>query len=198
MGVLEEDNITLILNELALLVDTVDLSPSTRATLVLHSLLSEELLESSRSFPSIVVRNLAGDVVKDVSLRDTVGSVCTEPSHDWAKVTKKVAIQGGEGTTGEGKLGSTVMREERVGVLEEGDENEPMVDPKIGDKVGLEDGEESESVDSETNSGEPKEDTDVGDDNLPVVVRGEHHSGGVEVVSAFGVPLLTGGVPYEV
>ena len=39
------------------------------------------------------------------------------------ELTEQGAINGSEGTTGEGELGSTVMGNEGVGVLEESDED---------------------------------------------------------------------------
>lgn len=64
-----------------------------------------------------------------MSLRNAVGSVSTNPSHNTATVTEEVTIEGGKSTSGEGKLGGTVMGKERVGVLEEGDQDKPMVNP---------------------------------------------------------------------
>jgi len=74
--------------------------------------------------------NLAGDMVKDMSLRDAIGGMCTEPAHEWAKVTQKVTIKSGEGPPGEGELGGAVVGQEGVGVLEECDKNEPVIDPR--------------------------------------------------------------------
>lgn len=64
---------------------------------------------------------LAVDVMGDVSLRDTMCASCSNPGHDGTEVTKEVTIIGRQGTAGEGKLGGTVMRQERVGVLQESD-----------------------------------------------------------------------------
>jgi hypothetical protein len=77
----------------------------------------------------IIVGNLAGNMMENVGLRDTIGGVSTDPTHDLAAVTKKVAVKSSKSSTGESKLGSAVVREERVGVLEEGDQNQPVVDP---------------------------------------------------------------------
>lgn len=68
--------------------------------------------------------------MQDVSLRDTVCGVSSEPSHDFTAVTEKVSIQSRQGTPREGKLGSTVMGKKRVGMLEEGDQYQPVVDPR--------------------------------------------------------------------
>ena len=57
--------------------------------------------------------------------------MCTNPGHNRAEFTEKLAVQGGKGAAGESELGDTIMREERVSVLQEGDHNKPMVDPNL-------------------------------------------------------------------
>ena len=79
----------------------------------------------------MVVRNLAVDVVEHMGLRDTVSCGGTDPTHDAAKTTEQVTVKSRQSTTGEGELGGTVVGKERVGVLKEGDENEPVVYPTI-------------------------------------------------------------------
>lgn len=115
---------------LALLVHTVDLCPATWPTLEVGVTIgAEELLESSASFPGVVMRDLARNVVQNVGLRDTMSSVGSDPAHETTKVTEEVAIKGGESTTGEGELWCAVVGKQRVGVLEERDQDEPVVDP---------------------------------------------------------------------
>ena len=75
------------------------------------------------------MRDLARDMVGNVRLGDAVRREGADPAHERAAVAKQVAVHGREGAAGEGKGTSAVVREERVGVLEEGDENEPVVDP---------------------------------------------------------------------
>ena len=69
------------------------------------------------------------DMVDDVSLRDTVRAGGSDPGHDRSKVTKEVTVMSRQGTTGESELPRTIMREEGVGVLQESDQHEPVVDP---------------------------------------------------------------------
>ncbi len=47
--------------------------------------------------------------------------------------------------------------------------------PEVGDEIGAENLEESEPVDRQAKSAEPKHDTDVGDDDLTTLVLAEHH-----------------------
>lgn len=147
----------------------------------------------------MIVRNLAVDVVGNVRLRDTVSSPSADPAHDAAEVAKKVSVEGGESTTGESKLVSTVVGEERVGVLEERDQDKPVVDPEVGLEVKAESVGEAESVDRGSNTNSPDDDTDIRHDDLQEVVGSkEVVCVGVEVVSALGVTLLTRGVGEQV
>ena len=75
------------------------------------------------------MRHAASDVVRNVRLRDAVCRPRAKPAPEAASAAEQVAVDGREGAAGEGKGTSAVVREERVGVLEEGDENEPVVDP---------------------------------------------------------------------
>lgn len=86
----------------------------------------------------MVMRDLAVDVVSDVGLRDTMGAGGGDPGHCGSEVTKEAAIVGCQGTTGEGELARTVMRKEGVGVLQERDQHEPVVDPMEGSAFNTE------------------------------------------------------------
>jgi len=77
----------------------------------------------------VVVRDFARNMVQDVSLRNTVGSMCAKPPHKGTQITEEVTVQGGKSATRKGKLRGTIMREKRVGVLQEGDQDKPVVDP---------------------------------------------------------------------
>ena len=55
--------------------------------------------------------------------------------------------------------------------------------PEVRDEIDTEDLEESPFVDGETDSGEPKEDTDVAHDDLATLVGAEHDGSRVEVYS---------------
>ena len=114
---------------LALLVDPVNLRPANWVSLNLHSTLRQLLLQSGRSLPCVIVRNSARNVMQNVCLSDSVGRDSSEPAHDRSQVTKHRAVEGCKGTSGEGELGSAVVREQRIGVLQEGDGDKPVVDP---------------------------------------------------------------------
>lgn len=100
-------------------------------------------------------------VVGDVRLRDPMGAGGSDPGHDRSEVAKKVTIIGRQGTTGEIELGRTIMREEGVGVLQECDQYEPVVNPEIRNEVGAEDLKETKLVNREVQSDKPEDDADV-------------------------------------
>jgi hypothetical protein len=127
------------------------------------------------------MRDLAGDMVQNVCLGDTVCSMSTEPSHQLAAVTEKVAVHGSESTTRESKLGWAVVRKQGVGMLEEGDEDEPVVDPKVGNEIGNQDVGETIIVNTSGNAKRPESNTNSGDNDLAVLMWGEHSSVRVEV-----------------
>ena len=83
----------------------------------------------------MIMRNLAGNMVQDVSLRDTIGCMGTDNSHGTSEVTQKAAVESSEGTASKGEFRSTVVGQEGIGVLQEGDENKPVVDPEIGNEI---------------------------------------------------------------
>ena len=78
----------------------------------------------------IVMRDLARDMVENVCLRDSMGSMGADPAHNGTKVSEQAAVQSSEGTTLEVELLGTVMGKEGIGVLQEGDQYEPVVDPE--------------------------------------------------------------------
>ena len=81
------------------------------------------------------MRNLARDVVDNVRLRDTMCRERAEPGTDGTKVAKEGTVERRERTTRERELGCAVVWEEGVGVLEEGDEDQPVVRPEVRDEV---------------------------------------------------------------
>lgn len=75
------------------------------------------------------MRNLARNVMQDVGFRNTISGVWGNPSHNASTVAEKVAVQSGKGSSGKGELWGTVMGKEGVGMLQEGDQHKPMIDP---------------------------------------------------------------------
>ena len=135
--------------------------------------------------------DLAVDVMGNMRLRDTVGGACADPAHDGPKAAKKVAVESCKSATGEGEFAGTVVREKGVGVLEECDQDEPVVDPKVGVKIEAEGVGEAEVINGKSDKTHPDEHTDVGHDDLQEVVGSEKVvSLGVEVIGALRITLL--------
>ncbi len=98
-------------------------------------------------------------MVQNVGFRNAVGSVRSDPGHETSKVSKKIAVQRGKCTTGKVELWCTVMGKKRVGVLQESDQNQPVVNPEVRNKICSEDNKETPFVDTEADTRKPKEDT---------------------------------------
>jgi len=146
----------------------------------------------------MVMWDLRRYVVEDVSLRNSVCEDATEPAEEWTSATEKRAVEGGERTTLEVECGAAVVREVGVSVLEEGDQNEPVVDPEVRDTVDaghLQEPTGHRPVDKSTN---PEENTDVTDDDLVVLVGSENHRGRPEVVGRLGVVGLASTIPDKI
>jgi hypothetical protein len=158
----------------------------------------EALPQSIRGLPSMVMWDLRRQVMEDVSLRDSVREAATEPAEEWAGATEKRAVEGGEGTALEVECGAAVVREVGVSVLEEGDQNEPVVDPEVGDTVDAGHLQETTSHGPVDKGSDPEENTDVTDDDLVVLVRGENDRRRLEVVGHLGVVALTSSIADKI
>ena len=75
------------------------------------------------------MRDLAVHVMRYVRLRDPVGECRRQPSHHGTQVSQKVPIICRQRASWEGELPRTVVWEEGIGVLKEGDQDDPVVDP---------------------------------------------------------------------
>ena len=77
------------------------------------------------------MRDLARKMMQDVGFRDTISGVCANPSHNTSIVAEKAAVQRSNRSTGKVEFWGTIMRKEGVGMLQEGDQHQPMVDPTV-------------------------------------------------------------------
>lgn len=114
--------------------------------------------------------NLAADMVKNMRFGNTMCRESTKPCTDRAKIAEQVTIVGRQSTSYESELGRTVMRKERVGMLEESDQNEPVVYPQIGNEINSEHLSESTRVRPVRKPSYPKEEADIGNQNLEKLV----------------------------
>jgi hypothetical protein len=75
------------------------------------------------------MRNFARNVMSDMSFRNSMCYSRTDPTHERAEVTKQVTIKSGQGSPSERELLGTVVRHQRVSVLQKGDEHKPVIRP---------------------------------------------------------------------
>lgn len=59
-----------------------------------------------------------------------MGDCRTQPRRDATQITEELAVKCREGTTGEGELGGTVVGKEGIGMLQECNHDQPMIDPE--------------------------------------------------------------------
>lgn len=166
---------------------------------------TEEVLECLCSFPGVVVWDLGGSVVSDVGLANTVKDPSTDGAHE-------SSVNGSKGTSSKSPLLGRVMGQDGVGVLEVGDEDEPVVDVEVWDTVDDEHFGERPLDGPVSKTGNDGSDTNVGQDDLPGLAVSENVGLGVEVytsnrvrrhgkeltVGVGGVAKLSRGVPDQV
>jgi len=188
-GVLEEDDTLVVLDE-----DTISVGLVERDKHVLLGSLvvgAEEVLECLCGLPSVVVGDLGRGVVSDVGLANTVEDPSTNGSHE-------SSVNGSEGSSGEGPLLGRVMGQDGVGVLEVGDEDEPVVDVEVRNTVDDEHFGERPLDRPVGKTGKDSTYSNVGHDDLGSLGVSEDVGLGVVVVGSNGVTKLTGSVVDQV
>lgn len=185
-GVLEEDDSLVVLDELIIsraqgmekkTYDTITVGLVEGDKHVLFGSLvvgTEEVLECLCGLPGVVVRDLGRGVVGDVSLANTVKDPSTDKAHE-------SSVNGSKGTSGKSPLFSTVVRKSGVGVLEVGDEDEPVVDVEVWDTVDDEHLGEAPLDGPVGETGNDGTDSNVGHDDLGSFAVSEDVGLGVKV-----------------
>lgn len=135
-------------------------------------------------------------------VRPIRGSSCQSSSTlPWQKSTRRCRLQSNQisdyPTRTEANVVLTVGNQ-RVGVLQEGDGHQPVVDVKVRDQVVVDDLREGSAVGPGAQGTKQEGDSDVRRDDLSVVSLVEDDGVGVEVVGEPGVVLLTRGVSDQV
>ncbi len=77
----------------------------------------------------IVMRDLAGNMVHYMGFRGAMRHGRANPTHERTKVAKYITIKRCQSTTRECELFGAVVRQQRIGMLQEGNENHPVVHP---------------------------------------------------------------------
>lgn len=179
---LEEDNVALVLDESAL----TEGSPGGEDDrgIIIDVVLAEELLEAGGGFLSMVERHLREQMVGNVGVDDTVKHVVQELAER--------AVDGAEGSTLEVPDVLAVVGQLGVGVLEEGDENQPKVDKEIGDNVVLCHGEERGLERGVDEGSQGDKNSEVREDNVGEIAGFKDGRPGVKVGSPLAVVLARG------
>jgi hypothetical protein len=136
--------------------------------------LTHDGLDSLSSLVGVVEGDGRDVVVEDVGLDDTVEKVTADEA--------KLAVDGGSGSASKGPGVGVVVRERRVGVLEEGDGDKPVVDPKVGKEVPDEEVLEAEVLVDEVESSAGQGETKIRQEDQLLVLALVQRAGGVEVV----------------
>lgn len=153
----------------------------------------------------IVERNGANVVVQNVGLDDTVEQVATDEA--------KLTVDGCSGALDKGPLLAGVVRQGRVGVLEEGDSDcevrkivsrkikalqeigkrlrtQPVVDPEVWQEVPNQHVVPAKLLDEQAEHGGGQTDTDVAEDNEPSILLLKQRAAGVEVADTATVTIV--------
>lgn len=149
-------------------------------SVVLVVVLAQNGFDSLGGLLGVVEGHLREEMVDNVSVTDVVVQNV---------VDTVVAIDGTQCSAHKSECLWSVVRDGRVRVLQVGDEDEPAVDNHVGNEVVLEDGGKPKDVDRVQQGGEGREETEVGDNDVPVLAIGEHGGAGVEMVGALSVGL---------
>lgn len=113
-------------------------------------------------------------MVRDVGFTDTVQDETTDGSEE-------LSVDRGQCASRERPLLGRVVGRHRVGVLQKGDTDEPVVDLEVRKDVEDEDFTEASHHAPVGEDGEDDEETDVGPDDLVLVVGSEDDRTGGEV-----------------
>lgn len=129
-----------------------------------------------RSLVSVIEGDLGDVVVENVSLDDAVEKSASDET--------KLAVDGGGSSTSVCPGVGIVMRQGGIGVLQEGDGDEPVVDPQVRDDVPDEQVREAECLANPGESCEGDGDTKVAEQDEVLVFALIQRAGGDEVVDA--------------
>jgi len=184
-----EDNFTLILNKLAVIVALP--KSIERITIIVCVVLANERLEVLRGLFTVIEWHLREEVVDDVIVCDVVEEETTLPP-------KERSVDSARCTTLEAPFTLAVVRKALVGVMKVGDHNEPMGDAEPWEGVVLDDLTSSPDGRSVGDSPNHSENAEVGGNDGVTLRRVEKHRVGIEMVGPLGVRLLTGDVEKKV
>lgn len=154
----------LIVNELARSDGLPQRDPHVLALVTV--VVAHNLLDGSSGLSGVVKGNSRDVVVQHMSLDDIVENVLAHET--------KVAVNSGSSTSGKRPLVVVVVGHGGVRVLQESDENKPVVDPQPGHEPVDEHVEEAVVLGPQVHGGEGGHNTDVQQHHVPVLMFLEH------------------------
>jgi len=152
-------------------------------------MLSEDLFDVASGFLGVVVGHGGEEVVSNLGIGNVVMQVVDQGTI--------VTIDSKSSTALEVPDTFTIMRQDRVGVLEISDQHKPKVDEQVGDKVVLEHGDGSKSMASIGNTSNSAKHTDIRNYHISYLVLLVNSAPGVIVRSPAGI-ILTSNVDKKI
>jgi hypothetical protein len=146
----------------------------------------------------MVMWDFRTNMVQDVCLRNSVGQSATKPPKERSSTTKQATIHSRKRPALEVEGSRPIVRKQWIGVLEEGDQNDPVVDPKIREEIYT--GHFAEAAgDRPVDEGtEPEKNSNVAEDDLVALMRAKNYSPWIEVVGVFWIVALPSSIEEEV
>ena len=184
-----EENVTLILDELAFVVAVPECLEALGIIIVV--VFANECLEVLSSLRAVVERHLGEEVVDDVEVSDVVEEESSLP-------TENGSVNGSSSTTLEVPFLSAVVGHDGVGVVEVSNHDEPVRNTEPRETVVFDSISSSEGVARVGDTPDHGGDTNVGHDDSIALGLGEEDGVGIEVVGPFRVGLLARDVEEKV
>lgn len=191
VGVLVKDHVTSVVDKLASTGSSVEGNEKVGTVNLIVS--THDLLDVNSRLVSIVERNSSDEVVADVGLDDSVENVLADPS--------KVSIDGCRSTSGIVPFTLSVVWKSWIGVLQESDHDQVVVDNEVWQAVVENDSSQAKSLVSKIQTKRREHESKVGQGDLDSLLRLEQRREGPEVVDLLGrvtLVFLTGDIEEEI
>lgn len=140
---------------------------------------THDLTNGLSSLTAIVKGNTRHKVVEHVSLNNIMENMLADES--------KVTVNSGRSSTSKVPLGCSIVRKTRIGVLQVGNVDEPVVHPHPGEDVHDEHGEESKALDSKVECSQGGNNSNIANHNVGIVLLiKQRRSGNIVVLHPLG------------
>jgi hypothetical protein len=146
----------------------------------------------------MVMRDFRTEVMQHMRLRNSVSQGAPKPPKKGASTTKQASIHSRKRATLEVERSRTVVWDQWIGVLEQGDQNDPVVDPKIREEVDTRHLPKATSGRPVGEDTEPEKNSNIADDNLGALMSSKYYGPWVEVVSICWIAALSSSIEEEI